>query len=98
MNVRPDLNNEVFQEHLLVLEKQQQLDVLRTLKKVRQLTWKQVYLDRGLRWEQITARKGPDGRDLYTIRVTKGHRALVYRQDDWMVFLSLHPDHDSAYH
>ena len=32
-----------------------------------------------------------------TVRVTLKHRARVYRDGAFMVFLSLHPDHDSAY-
>lgn len=68
-----------------------------TLRKLARLTWQQVYQDKGLHWEVVEGSVGPRGERLYTIRVSKKFRALVYRQGDFMRFLSLHPDHDSAY-
>lgn len=97
-NVRLDLNNAVFQRQLFALEKAQQLGVLATLRKLAGLRWPQVYQDRGLRWELIHSRSGPDGRRLYSLRISQGFRAVAYRDDGgWLRLLSLHPDHDSAY-
>jgi len=45
--VRLDLNNEVFQENLLGLEKAESARVLNTLRKLRQMTWAQMYRDSG---------------------------------------------------
>jgi hypothetical protein len=39
--VRLDLNNEVFQENLLSLDKTESTRVLNTLRKLRQMTWAQ---------------------------------------------------------
>lgn len=96
--VRLDLNNPVFQRQLFALEKAQQLEVLATLRKLSGLNWAQVYQDRGLKWEAIHSRTGPDGCRLYSLRINQGFRAMAYRAEGgWLRLLSLHPDHDSAY-
>lgn len=95
--VRLDLNNPQFQERLFSLEKDEQLRVLSTLRKISQMSWNQVYRDKGLRWEAILSRTGPDSSRLYSLRISQGHRAVGYRQGEFLKLLSLHPDHDSAY-
>ena len=95
--VRLDLNSPVFQRQPFALEKAQQLSALATLRKLSGMTWQQVYQDQGLKWEIIYSRRGPHGGRLYSLRISKGFRAVAYRDDDWMRFLSLHADHDSAY-
>ncbi len=96
--VRLDLNNPVFQRQLFALQKPQQLGVLATLRKLADLRWPQVYQDRGLRWELIHSRSGPDGRRLYSLRISQEFRAVAYRDEGgWLRLLSLHPDHDSVY-
>ena len=64
-----DLNNAVFQRQLFALEKAQQLGVLATLRKLAGLRWPQVYQNRGLKWELIHSRSGPDGHRLYSLRI-----------------------------
>ena len=95
--VRLDLNNPVFLRNLFDLSKEQQRQVLTTLRKLFEMTWDQVYADGGLNWEAIVSQVGPNGGRLYSIRMGKGFRAVAYRQEDWLRILSLHPDHDSAY-
>jgi hypothetical protein len=96
-NVQLDLNNEVFQHGWFRLEKDEQQRVLDTLKKVSQLTWDQVYRDQGLKWEKIVSvpQRGPHA--LYSLRITRSRRATAFRQDNFMRFLSVEPDHDSTY-
>ncbi len=96
--VRLDLNNPVFQRQLFNLSKNDQRSLLNTLRKLATLTWQQVYVDQGLKWEAILSRKGPDGNRLYSLRIGNGFRAVAYREGKWLRLLSLHPDHDSAYH
>ncbi|CAN2039109.1 DUF3788 family protein [Candidatus Magnetomoraceae bacterium gMMP-15] len=96
-SVRLDLNNPLFQKQLFKLSKKDQLNVLRTLRKLSNLTWNQVYSNRGLKWELIYSRKGPHGKQVYSFRISKGFRGLAYREKSWMRILTLHPDHDSAY-
>ena len=71
--------------------------MLATLRKITQLEWNQLYRDRGLHWEAILSRSGPGGQRLYSLRVTRRVRAVAYREGAILRFLSLHPDHDSAY-
>jgi len=96
-NVLLDLNNPVFQDDLFNIEKEDALRILDTLKKIKSLTWTDMYNDKGLRWELIQSRTRPGGQRLYTIRISQKFRAVVYREEQFMRFLSLHPDHDSAY-
>lgn len=96
--VRLDLNNPVFQEHLLHLQKPDRHAALDTLKKVRQLTWTQLYKDNGLKWEKIGSVKPPPGIDaIYSLRITQSRRCTAYRDDEFMRFLTIAPDHDSTY-
>ena len=88
-----DLNRPQFQRDLLELEKADLLAFFKTLRKLRALAWSQVYRDKGLRWESIKSLEA----DAYTIRVTQKCRAVVQRDGDSLRFISLHPDHDSAY-
>ena len=95
--VNLDLNSPVFLRNLFDLSKEQQRQVLTTLRKLFEMTWDQVYGDAGLNWEAIVSQVGSHGGRLYSLRMGKGFRAVAYRQDDWLRILSLHPDHDSAY-
>ena len=96
--VRLDLNNPVFQEHLLNLEKGQRNSAIDTLKKIRQLTWTQLYRDNGLKWEKIVSVKPPQGVDsIYSLRITQSKRCTAYRDGEFMRLLTVAPDHDSTY-
>ena len=94
MKVQLDLNNPEFQKEWFGLQKEEFLSTKNTLRKLSLMDWNQVYHDRGLRWEKIQSIKTEKGRDLYTIRLSEKHRAVVYRHSGFMVFVSLHPDHD----
>ena len=96
-SVRLDLNNPVFQKRLFGLQKDEQWRVLGTLRKLSNMTWQQIYADRGLKWEIITSRSGPHGARLYSFRIGKGFRGVAYREKSWLRVLSLHPVHDDAY-
>lgn len=97
-SVKLDLNNEVFQEHWLELDKTERNRVTDTLRKVRKLTWDEVYRDKGLRWEKIASVKPPQGIDaIYSLRITQSRRATAYRHGTFMRLLSIAPDHDATY-
>jgi hypothetical protein len=91
---RLDLNFDGFLRDWFIQEKPEQLAVLKTLAKLRQMTWDEVYKDHGLNWELAREHRGER---FYSLRVTQRCRALVQRSGDFVVFVSLHPDHDSAY-
>lgn len=96
--VRLDLNNPVFQENLLNLQKPDRHAALDTLKKLRQLTWTQLYRDNGLKWEKIVSVTPPAGIDaLYSLRITQARRCTAYRDGDFIRFLTIAPGHDSTY-
>lgn len=96
--VRLDLNNPVFQENLLELQKPERHAALDTLNKIRQLTWQQLYRDSGLKWEKISSIKPPLGIDaVYSLRITQSRRATAYRGDEFIRLLSVALDHDSTY-
>lgn len=96
--VRLDLNNPVFQRDLLGLQKAERLVALDMLAKLHQLSWNQVYRDKGLRWEKIASVKPPPGIDaLYSLRITQARRAVAYREGAFIRLLSIPPDHDATY-
>lgn len=98
VKIRLDLNNPVFQDNLLTLQKPERHAALDTLNKIRQLTWNQVYRDPGLKWEKITSVKSPKGIDaIYSLRITQARRATAYRDGDFMRLLTIAPDHDATY-
>jgi len=95
--IRLDLNNPEFQANLLALDKPQAWAVLQTLRLLQAMTWLQLQTCKGLRWELIQSRQGPQGERLHSLRVSRSCRAVAWREGDWLRFLSLHPEHDSAY-
>lgn len=98
LKVQLDLNNPTFQENLLNLQKPERHAALNTLDKIRKLTWNDLYMDKGLKWEKIHSQKPPEGIDaVYSLRVTKARRATAYRDGNFIRFLSIAVDHDSTY-
>ena len=96
--VRLDLNNPVFQENLLTLQKPERHAALDTLNKIRQVSWNQVYRDNGIKWEKISSIKPPEGFDaVYSLRITQSRRATALREGEFMRLLSIAPDHDGTY-
>jgi hypothetical protein len=93
-----DLNAEAFQENWLTLDKSERSRVGDTLRKLRQLTWNQLYRDQGLKWEKVVSVKPPKGIEaVYTLRITQSRRASAYRDGNFLRFLTIAPDHDAAY-
>ena len=96
--VRLDLNNPVFQENLLTLQKAERHAAIETLNKLRQMTWNQVYRDSGLKWEKIVSIKPPPGIDaVYSLRITQARRATAYRDGEFIRLLTIASNHDSTY-
>ena len=96
--VRLDLNSPEFLEIFLHLNSAELAQVASSLDRIRKLDWSNVYASKGLHWEAIDHMKAPDGKSgVYSVRLSQKIRALAFRDDDFMRFISLHPDHDSAY-
>jgi hypothetical protein len=51
----------------------------------------------GLNLEQVEKTKTSKGNPIYSIRITRSFRAILSIEGDDLRFISLHPDHDSAY-
>jgi len=96
MPVRFDLNNPAFQEQWFALEKEEQLSVLNCCGKIAAMEWDAVYRDKGLRRELVQSREGGNKERLYSIRMSRKVRAVVRRSGEFVEFLTLHADHDSA--
>jgi len=97
MEIKIDLNNPEFQRDLFNLEKAEQVALIKTLKKIRQLNWTQLYSDKGLNWEAILSKKTSTGERIYTFRFSQKYRATALREREFLRLLTLHVDHDSAY-
>lgn len=91
------MNNPEFQQDLFKLEKPEQAALIKTLKKISHLTWPELYIDHGLKWENISSKRTSFGDRLYSFRFLQKCRATVFRQDDFLRLLTLHTDHDSTY-
>ena len=97
-NAQLDLNNEVFQRNWLGLDKQERNRVTDALRRLRQMTWTQVYRDQGLKWEKVASVEPPRGIDaIYTLRITQSRRATACRDGNFMRLLTIAPHHDAAY-
>ncbi|MEI6183329.1 MAG: hypothetical protein WCP25_08525 [Polynucleobacter sp.] len=86
-NVKPellvelDLNSPTFHSTWNSLELIEQEKVISTFEKITQLTWNQVYRDKGLKWEKIHSIQAPKGIEaLYSFRVSKSIRGIGFRE------------------
>lgn len=96
--IKLDLNNPVFQEQLLTLQKAERHAALDTLIKIRCITWNQLYRDPGIKWEKITSIKPPAGVDaVYSLRISRSRRATAHREGAYMRLLTIAPDYDATY-
>jgi hypothetical protein len=97
IKIKIDMNCPDFQNDFFALEKSEQLALIKTLKKVTQLTWSELYVDHGLKWEMILSKRSKGGERIYSLRFSQKYRLCALRQGDFMRLLTLHVDHDSAY-
>ena len=95
--IKIDMNNPEFQKDFFELEKNEQIALIKALKKIKQLNWFELYADKGLRWEAILSKKSHSGDRIYTFRFSQKYRATAFREGEFIRLLTLHVDHDSAY-
>lgn len=91
-----DMNRPAFQKELFNLEKLEQRALLNTLRKISQLSWDELYRDKGIRWELIVSKK-IENMDIYSFRFSEKYRGTAYRDGAYLVLLNLFADHDSTY-
>jgi len=94
---RLDLNDPDLKAALSSLSERELKEAMGTFRKIVQMTWQQIYRDKGLNWEKIKSRPGPAGQSLYSFRISRRIRGVAYRHGDFMRVLTVHEDHDSAY-
>lgn len=92
-----DMNGKEFQNSLFKLEKQEQRALLNTLRKITKFSWRDLYQDKGIKWELITSQKTTKGRDIYSFRFSQKYRGTAYRDNDYLVLIDLFVNHDEAY-
>ena len=93
-----DLNSPIFQSAWDNLELVAQEKVFATFEKITQLTWNQVYRDKGLKWEKIHSIPVPKGIEaLYSFRISNSMRGIGVREDHYLRVLLIQPDHDATY-
>ena len=92
-----DLNFPPFQQDLFSLDKTQLTAFVKSVKKINKMDLRQVQQSSGLNLEKIKNLKTSNGKTLYSIRMSKSFRAVICIEDDFIRFISLHPDHGSAY-
>ena len=97
MTIQIDMNNQRFQNDLFTLEKIEINALIKTLKKINQLEWEQLYKDNGLKWESIVNPTIKQNKQLYSFRFSQKYRILAYRENNFLRLLTIHSDHDSAY-
>ena len=95
--IKIDLNNLDFQKDLFSLQKNEQLSLIRTLKKINELTWDNLYKDQGLKWEAIVSKTTKSGQGIYSFRFSQKYRVLALRDGVYLRLLTLHTEYDSAY-
>lgn len=101
--VECDLEFPRMRDELSKLELKELGQVEESVKKIKKMTWDQIYKTssktqkRGLNWEPIEGQRTASGKTIASIRISGKFRARVCRDGKFMRFISLHPDHDSAY-
>ena len=95
--IRLDMNSPEFQDVLFRLEAAELKQVIATLRRLRELECVALYRHTGFNWEAIDHLKAPNGAKVYSLRLSQKIRALAFRDGEFLRFVSLHPDHDSAY-
>jgi hypothetical protein len=92
-----DLNFPDFQKDLFKLEKNDLYASIKTFRTLSKMNFDQLRRSSGLNLEQIKSTKTRKGNPIYSIRITRSFRAILSIEGDYLRFISLHPDHDSAY-
>lgn len=95
--VRLDLNSPEFQDVFFRLETTELKQVVASLRRLSDLDWAGLYRHTGFQWEAIKHLEAPNGAGVHSLRLSQKVRALAFRDGQFLRFISLHPDHDSAY-
>jgi hypothetical protein len=86
-----DMNQLSFQESFFQLEKTDVISVTNACKKLRQMTWEQLYQHTELNWEWISSKQ------YYTFRASDKIRVAALRKGNLLELQRIFTDHDAAY-
>jgi len=92
-----DLNFPDFQKDLFKLQKKELYALIKTFRTLSRMDFDQLRSSSGLNLEHVKKTKTHKGNPIYSIRITRSFRAILSIEGDYLRFISLHPDHDSAY-
>ena len=102
--VQCDLEFPPLQIELKNLEPLQLDQFFNCIEKIKKMTWAQIYATsskgagkRGINWGVIAHQKTASDGVVASIRISEKFRVRVTRDGVFMRFISVHPDHDSAY-
>ncbi len=84
IKVKIDMNNPEFQKDLFTLEKNDQAALIRVLKKISSLTWDELYIDQGLKWEAIISKTTKNNDRIYSFRFSQKYRAVALREESYL--------------
>ena len=91
-----DLNFPDFQKDLFKLEKKELYALIKTFRTLSKMDFDQLRSSSGLNLEQVKKTKTRKGNPIYSMRITRSFRAILSIEGDYLRFISLHPDQDSA--
>ena len=97
MILKLDLNFQDFQKDLFKLEKKELYALIKTLRTLSRMDFNQIRQSSGLNLERIKTMRTRKENTIYSIRITRSFRATLTIEGNYLRFISLHPDHDSAY-
>ena len=95
--MRLDLNSPELQDVFFRLEAGELRQVVAGLRRLRALSWDDLYRHTGFRWEAIEHLRAPNGAKVHSLRLSQRIRVVGYRDGELLRLISLHPDQDSAY-
>jgi hypothetical protein len=82
---------------LFRLEVTELKQAMASLRRLRELDWSALYRHTGFHCEAIEHLKAPNGAKVHSLRLSQKICALAFRDGEFLRFISLHPDRDSAY-
>jgi len=92
-----DLNFPDFQKDLFKLEKKEFYALIKTLQTLSRMDFNQIRQSSGLNLERIKTMRTRKENTIYSLRITRSFRATLTIEGNYLRFISLHTDHDSAY-
>ena len=92
-----DLNFPDFPKDLFKLGKKELYSLIKTLRTPSMIDFNQIRQSSGLNLERIKTMRTRKENTIYSIRITRSFRAILTIEGNYLRFIALHPDHDSAY-